>query len=123
MTEAEVTSKDDNACSSLKKMQILVGLLAVTTFALLVSTSFLAVDANSSSSISTITVIPTTKPPSGTNPCEGKKPDAPNVACVVDEVNMTGEQAGANVTEGYQGDFNTTAVPITEPYYKAGLCK
>jgi hypothetical protein len=67
-------------------------------------------------------MLPTTRPPEGTNPCEGKKPDAPNVACVVDEVLMTGEQSGTNVTKGYKGDRNTTAEPITVPYYQVGLC-
>jgi Delta carbonic anhydrase len=66
--------------------------------------------------------LPTTGPPDGPNPCEGKKPDLPNVECIVDQVAMTGEQTGVNVTEGYQGDFETTATPITEPYWKVGLC-
>jgi len=62
------------------------------------------------------------KPPDGTNPCEGKKPDLPNVACVIDQVEQTGEQSATNVTEGYKGERNTTAVPILVPYYQVGLC-
>jgi hypothetical protein len=67
-------------------------------------------------------VLPTTRPPEGKNPCEGKKPDLPDVACVVDDVLMTGEQSGTNVTKGYKGNRNTTAVPITVPYFQVGLC-
>ena len=69
----------------------------------------------------------------GTNVCEGKKPlhaDAnaqdeyfKNVDCFVDTVIQTLEQAGANVTEGYNGELDVgDRVPITEPYWKAGLC-
>jgi len=32
------------------------------------------------------------------------------------------EQAGANVTIGYEGGYNTTAEPIIDPYYMEGLC-
>jgi len=56
------------------------------------------------------------------NPCAGKKPDAPNVQCVIDAVLQTGEQAGANVTAGYNGSFETEAEPITVPYYLKGMC-
>lgn len=35
---------------------------------------------------------------------------------------MTGEQAAANVTKGYNGSFVTTAVPITVPYFQAKMC-
>jgi len=40
----------------------------------------------------------------------------------LEELFTTGEQAGANVTRGYNGTRNTTAVPITEPYRDVGLC-
>lgn len=122
---------NSNAEGALKKMKILATVFGLCTIGLLVSTIVLAVDRNnetstnpktSSAAPQVVEVAPTTKPPAGTNPCEGKKPDAPNVQCVIDDINQTGEQAAANVTEGYQGQLNTDAVPITEPYWKAGLC-
>jgi len=72
----------------------------------------------------------------GTNPCEGKKPyyagtpgfpDTPqpyfeNVECMTNGIINTVEQAGANVTRGYVGGFSALGTPITEPYWKAGLC-
>ena len=67
-------------------------------------------------------VFATASPPDGPNECEGKKPDLPNLQCIIDQIQQTGEQSGTNVTEGYQGDRNTSAVPITVPYYQAGLC-
>jgi hypothetical protein len=60
--------------------------------------------------------------PAGENPCEGMNPDLRNVKCVIDGVRQAGEQAAANITKGYNGDLETTAVPITVPYYQAGLC-
>lgn len=67
------------------------------------------------------------------NVCEGKKPihsDAAgtdgyfnNVECMIDGVTRALEQAGANVTKGYKGNLNATGrTPITEPYWKMGLC-
>lgn len=64
----------------------------------------------------------TVKPPMGENPCDGMKPDLPNVECKIDDIFQTPEQAGANVTKGYNGLRNTTATPITTPYFEAGLC-
>lgn len=58
----------------------------------------------------------------GVNICEGKKPDAPDVACVVDAITNVGPQAGANVTKGYQGDMQVDVVPITTPYWMNGMC-
>jgi hypothetical protein len=69
----------------------------------------------------------------GANICAGKKPihsDAAgtneyfkNVACMVSGVKQALEQAGANVTAGYTGEINATGrSPITDPYWKAGLC-
>lgn len=63
--------------------------------------------------------LPTTGPPDGPNPCEGKKPDLPNVACVIGQVN---EQSGENVTLGYQGNLHVDYDPIIEPFWKVGLC-
>jgi len=68
----------------------------------------------------------------GANPCAGARPydAAPgdgyfhNTNCtlasgVIDVL----EQAGADVTAGYVGGFDTgTREPITDPYWKAGLC-
>ena len=100
-------------------LKFLTGFLGVATAALLASTIYLAVDDESSSSSK---MLATTKAPAGENPCHLKKPDLPNVQCVIDEVLMTGEQSGANVTKGYNGSRNSTATPITVPYYQAGLC-
>jgi len=60
----------------------------------------------------------------GPNPCKDKRPDLPNVDCLKDaeEIFATGEQSGANVTKGYQGSRNTTAIPITRPYREMGMC-
>jgi len=102
---------------SAKPWKITAAVLSVTTIALLISTIILAVDKNKDSSSST-----DESAVQGENPCAGKRPDLPNVACVVDEINMTGEQSGVNVTKGYQGSRNTTAVPITTSYRQAGLC-
>jgi len=102
-------------------MRVVIAVLSAATVVLLLSTIALAL-INNNSEANTTAVMVSTGPPEGTNPCEGKKPDAPDVACVVDEVLMTGEQSGANVTEGYKGDRNTTAVPITVPYYQVGMC-
>ena len=66
------------------------------------------------------------------NICAGKKPydaNAPgdgyfkNVQCFVDNVIQSLEQAGANVTKGYVGELDAgDRVPITTPYWEAGLC-
>jgi len=60
--------------------------------------------------------------PSTSNPCAGQRPNLPNVQCVVDAVEQTGEQSGANVTKGYNGAKQTNAIPIRIPYAQAGLC-
>jgi hypothetical protein len=61
------------------------------------------------------------KPPTANNPCAGTKPASgyENKDCFEEGVE---EQAAANVTKGYIGDFETDAVPITTPYFQAGLC-
>lgn len=66
------------------------------------------------------------------NICDGKKPlDAAtpgdgyfnNVPCLINNVVAALEQAGANVTQGYQGDLDAgDRVPILTPYWEAGLC-
>lgn len=59
---------------------------------------------------------------SGSNVCAGKKPDLPNVDCVVDALTNVGPQAGANVTKGYVGGLATESVPVTTPYWMNGMC-
>lgn len=67
------------------------------------------------------------------NPCKNKKPidSGPgtndkyfnNEACIVNSVVKVLEQAGANITKGYQGLLDATGrTPITDRYYKQGLC-
>jgi hypothetical protein len=58
------------------------------------------------------------------NYCHGAQPieGFENWACAVDGVVQALEQAGTNVTAGYTGDRETDHVPITDPYWKAGLC-
>lgn len=58
----------------------------------------------------------------GENICAGKKPDLPNVECVVDAIVNVGPQAGANVTKGYLGGLEVDHVPITTPYWMNGMC-
>jgi len=69
----------------------------------------------------------------GPNPCHARKPvhaDAEaednyfqNVECLEDGVLQVLEQAGANVTAGYVGGLDASGrEPITEPYWKMGLC-
>ena len=123
--EAPLTVEDNS--SQVKKWQVVAAVFAVTTLLLIVAeavTVGLAVPFDDDGDVSEVvkTVFATTGPPQGTNPCDGKKPDLPNVACIVDEINKTGEQAAANVTKGYQGLFDTDAVPITVPYFEVGMC-
>jgi len=110
---AAAAESPEEADSSMKTMKILVAVLGVATIALLISTIALVVQKNQDT-----TVVAAAKP-AGENPCMNKKPDFPNIACVISEI---GEQAGANVTKGYNGTFNTSAVPITQPYYQVGMC-
>jgi len=65
------------------------------------------------------------RPPAGTNPCDGAKPieGFKNHECMVNGVVQALEQAGANVTLGYKGELDAGGrVPITSPYFEAGLC-
>ena len=115
---AETAQPDNTKC-----LKGTIIFLAACTIGLLVATIVLATQDNSSSSSSSSSnLVSTTGPPPGDNPCEGQKPDLPNVQCVIDEIRQAGEQAGANVTQGYNGSLNTTAVPITVPYYQMGMC-
>jgi len=58
----------------------------------------------------------------GENVCAGKKPDLPNVACLINATENVGPQAGANVTKGYNGTMVVDSVPITTPYWMNGMC-
>mmetsp|Transcript_1050 Transcript_1050/g.2887 ORF Transcript_1050/g.2887 Transcript_1050/m.2887 type:complete len:443 (-) Transcript_1050:254-1582(-) len=115
--------KTTAAATSSNVLYGLVVVLAVVCCGLLAATIALAV--NKDDDTETVTnPLATTRPPAGTNVCAGKKPSSgfENFACVEDEVVQALEQAAANVTRGYNGDFETDAVPITEPYWKMGLC-
>jgi len=111
--------------------------LGLCTVGLLIATIVLAVQNGKSSTeetpATTMTAAPvdilhvlTTKGMAGENVCEGKKPTGPgwdNSDCMVDEVVSVLEQAGANVTVGYVGGLDVAGrEPITEEYYKVGLC-
>lgn len=58
------------------------------------------------------------------NPCAGMNPNLPNVDCLVDAMTnpAVGPQAGSNITKGFKGQMSVDVTPITEPYWKAGLC-
>jgi hypothetical protein len=45
-----------------------------------------------------------------------------NKACFLEAVANAGEQSGADVTQGYMGDINTSVMPISVPYYQSTLC-
>eukprot|EP00587_Corethron_hystrix_P006103 CAMPEP_0113328514 /NCGR_PEP_ID=MMETSP0010_2-20120614/20082_1 /TAXON_ID=216773 ORGANISM="Corethron hystrix, Strain 308" /NCGR_SAMPLE_ID=MMETSP0010_2 /ASSEMBLY_ACC=CAM_ASM_000155 /LENGTH=529 /DNA_ID=CAMNT_0000189891 /DNA_START=12 /DNA_END=1603 /DNA_ORIENTATION=+ /assembly_acc=CAM_ASM_000155 len=113
---------------------VVIGILSLSTIALLVATIVLGVqkggvDAElkktksqlAGSTVSTATVV---RPPVGENPCDGTKPKSgfDDKPCYVDEVLNSLEQAGANVSVGYKGSLNTTAEPSTTSYSEAGLC-
>lgn len=122
-----------------KQMSMTANILGVLALGLLISTVVVSVqlsnerDSKSSSSSSKsedsngvklveVTAFPTIRPPTGVNPCEGANPKLPNVQCIIDGLEQTGEQAATNVTKGYNGRFNTSAVPIKVPYWQVGLC-
>lgn len=140
-TTANKGSSVDNTAKLEKELQqskLLSGGLFLTTVALLVSTVALAVTRDQTTTVHEKTIVKEVLVDGGAiggggndleltydlgpNPCAGKKPDLPNVQCVIDAVEQTGEQAGANVTKGYNGQRETDAVPITVPYYQQGLC-
>lgn len=61
------------------------------------------------------------------NPCDGKKPGKgagfDNLQCIQSSVTMAVEQAGGNVTLGYnQGTHNSDAKPVTTTLAEAGMC-
>jgi len=59
------------------------------------------------------------KPPTGWNQCKGKKLDIPNIDCT--DPGVKG-QSGSDVSVGYTGNLSEDAVPLTVPYFEAGLC-
>ena len=63
---------------------------------------------------------------SNANPCNGQNPDFQNSNCTASDLSvLVTEQAGANVTAGYTGEIDALGAgrtPITEPYWKQGLC-
>merc|ERR1712238_58082 len=68
-------------------------------------------------------LIATTSVVMGNNTCAGMNPQFPNIDCLgEDGVVDVSEQAGQNVTKGYIGGMESDIVPITESYYKVGLC-
>lgn len=56
------------------------------------------------------------------NACAGKKQYLANVDCFKANLEAVVEQAGADVTAGVQGTFDSSVVPNTQPYWKVGLC-
>jgi len=113
--------------------KMFAGFASVTTVGMMVATIVLATKDNGSTTTTAAAMTSTDTstndvmavirgPPTGENVCDGQKPDLPNVQCVIDQVFQTGEQSGANVTKGYNGMRNSSAVPITTPYFEAGLC-
>lgn len=122
---SESNKSNNSQESNFTKAHLLTVLLAASTIALLASTIFFALKDESDETqieIVTETILATARPPVGDNPCLGTKPDLPDIQCVIDEVQQTGEQSGTNVTKGYKGDRESDAVPITVPFFQAGLC-
>ena len=130
-------------------MNTIAGVLAVLCLAFYTSTIILATQKNSTTSSSVTSVATASNddgaqssatiahaPRNGTNRCEGKKPKHAsvdkdgvgdyyfsNVDCMIDGLAQSLEQAGGDVTLGYKGDFDAgDRVPITTPYFEAGLC-
>jgi len=62
------------------------------------------------------------QPRDGENPCDAADPKLANIQCLIDDVVLATEQAGGNVTKGYQGKFETAAEPLTITYFEGGLC-
>lgn len=108
------------------KISIAMGLavfFGLATIGLMISTIILATDDDESKTEKIYSVV---KPKAGTNYCLDKKNDVilPNADCYngLNRSETIPPQAGANVTEGYEGKHGGTYNPITTPYFKAGLC-
>lgn len=138
MSEAQIptddvvksTAQEQDFFSNVKALRFATVFFGATTIAFLVSTIMLAVDEDTDVEVLTGPTGPTAPSPSDPlplgeeNPCAGKRPDLPNVPCFDSiEGYLTPEQSGANVTAGYNGSRNTTAMPITETYREAGTYK
>jgi len=138
-TDTEYVEETWSPSAAIRNLRIVAGVLGALCAAFLVATILLVVGSKSAAPTSAtnnnafVVVdydIPTTKPVYGENVCKGAKLELPNVKCVIDEIDRladggkyaTGEQSGTNVTKGYTGDRPTDAVPITVPYWQAGLC-
>ncbi len=122
------SAQEEDFFSNVTALRLTTLLFGATTIAFLVSTIMLAVDEDTDVEVLTG---PTAPSPGDEgfvveepNPCAGKRPDFPNVPCFdTVEGYLTPEQSGANVTAGYNGFRNTTAVPITTTYREAGTYK
>ena len=109
---------DKKQAGSMSKL--LIVFLGVTSIAFLVSTVLLATTRRAGNTTSNLGfVAPLAKPPAGINICEDADPKLEKKACIDDAIQ---EQSGANVTEGYQGQFNSSVSPIVDPFFTAGLC-
>lgn len=124
--------------TSVKMLMAAVGLFSLATLVVSGKTLSVVLDTNDHVK-DTVTGVteeaPTTREMTihGNNPCVAKKPYHSNAAqddnyfknqdCMVDGVVAVLEQAGANVTAGYKGGIDASSrQPITDPYWKAGLC-
>jgi Delta carbonic anhydrase len=69
--------------------------------------------------------VPTHLPPiinRGENVCQGKDPGLSSADCIIDAMINVGPQAGANVTDGYQGNMLVDHGPITTPFWMNAMC-
>ena len=120
----QYASLETPAAASAKKLKVVAGVLGLLSVLLLAATIALGVLYGTKGGETTVTVAPTTGPPSGTNPCDGADPGFSSIDGFDSSGNVQAlEQGGANVTSGYQGSFNASGgTPITTPLYAAGLC-
>jgi len=114
------------------KLKALLGLLSLTTIALLASTIVLAVNGNKSTTTSSEAAAATGSDFSSSkassnffasddaNVCEGAKLAFDNQLCA--DLEVPGPQAGGNVTKGYVGNLTVDVVPNTKPYYQSSMC-
>lgn len=74
-----------------------------------------------------LTVVPSpTNRIGGTNYCDGQKaitqPALDNSNCVQDAIISAGEQAGADITAGFEGTHASTITPIVDRFIRTALC-
>eukprot|EP00968_Pinguiococcus_pyrenoidosus_P003166 scaffold184_cov316-Pinguiococcus_pyrenoidosus.AAC.64 len=113
--------------SAVNSLKVALAVLTLCVLGLLIDTVYLAVTLEKDTDGDVVFVensLATRAPPVGNNPCEGiyPIPGFDNFECFQEDIVVAMEQAGANVTKGYNGDLETDAVPITNPYYQEGLC-